>query len=146
MKHLKFSRLFAAFAFVAILALAGCKQPEERSVAVEGTWVSSWGEKNVITTESVKNYMDGQNLFYEMSIDEIKEITNTSGILYGILTTGTQYTPEGEYYAVVYKDLDAQSVRLSATPASFKTLDEVKASYADLDAFEYWSDCTKVEE
>ncbi len=32
MKHLKFSRLFAAFAFVAILALAGCKPVTEEVI------------------------------------------------------------------------------------------------------------------
>ena len=51
MKNIKFSRLFAAFAFVAILALAGCKQDTVAAPdGIIGTWVSSYGEKFVITS------------------------------------------------------------------------------------------------
>ena len=143
MKNIKFSRLFAAFAFVAVLALSACQtQSSSTSVAVEGTWVSSWGEKNIITTDSVQNYMDGKKLFYEMSIDEVNEISETSGILYGILLTGTEWTPKDTYYAVAYKDLKEDAVNLSAAAGSFETLDEVKEAYSKIDAFAYWSECT----
>ena len=56
MKNLKFSRLFAAVTFVAILALAGCKnQPEESSKAIEGSWVNA-NEKYEISSSEYKNY------------------------------------------------------------------------------------------
>lgn len=148
MKNIKFSRLFAAFAFVAILALAGCKnQPEEssKSVAVEGTWVNDSGEKYVITKDSVKSYW-GEDVLYEMSIDEIKELTENSGILYGILTTGSSYTPKDTYYAFAYKEVNDNSAKLSAAATSSSTIDEEKTAYANLDAFAYFSDLVKAEE
>ena len=149
MKNTKISRLFAALTFVAVLALTACQTQASSSksekVAVEGTWVSSWGEINIITSDSVKNYMDGKTLFYEMSIDKVEEISDAAGILYGVLTTGTEYTPKDTYYAVAYKELDDKSVKLSAAGTSFKTIDEVKKAYDKIDAFTYWSECVKDE-
>ena len=146
MKNLKFSRLFAAFAFVAILALAGCKQPdEEKSVVVEGTWVNDSGEKYVITKDSVKSYW-GEAVLYEMSIDEIEEVTDNSGILYGILTTGSSYTPKDTYYAFAYKEVNDNAAKLSGAWTSSATIDEEKTAYANLEAFASFSDLVKAEE
>ena len=49
MKNLKFSRLFAAITFVAVLAFVGCKQPEDetkKEVSIYGTWLDpAYGQK-----------------------------------------------------------------------------------------------------
>ena len=145
MKNIKFSRLFAAFAFVAVLVLTACQQqPSSKSVAVEGTWVNDY-EKYVITSDSFQSYW-GKDVGCEMSIDEIEEVSDTAGILYGILTIGSDWTPKDTYYAVAYKELTDKSVKLSAAPESFKTMDEVKKAYNKLDAFAVYSDLVKEEE
>ena len=126
MKNIKFSRLFAAVAFVAILALAGCKQPEEEThYAIEGTWVSasdSWIEKYVITGSEVKNYGNG-NLGYAGDSVEINELSDKSGYIYMKYTRAinpdwsySEDAPDvGKWYAIYYFDLTDKSVKLSAS-------------------------------
>ena len=142
MKNIKFSRLFAAVAFVAVLALAGCKQQVEEPKKIEGTWVSSWGEKFVISGSEVKNYY-GSSLCYAGNLVEINEINDKSGIVYFKYTrayekvttepnpsTGwthaaaSSYGPEnwyrysetapdvGNWYALSYVELTDKSVRI----------------------------------
>ncbi len=89
MKNIKFSRLFAAMMFVAVLSFAGCKQqPEEKHYAIEGTWLDAgWGESYyVISNSEVKTYgktpagveytgLEGKDVC-------IEEIDETSGMIY----------------------------------------------------------------
>ena len=146
MKNLKFSRLFAAVTFVAILALAGCKQqPEESSKAIEGTWVSEAGEKYVISGSDYDNYSrydsnyvkhdDEWFLYYSTNNVEIVEIDSSSGYIYG------QFDDEehcgwnatvGQWYAVYYFDLTDDAVKFSqASGAKFAcdTLEEAKETF-----------------
>ena len=148
MKHLKFSRLFAAVAFVAILALAGCKnQPEESSKAIEGTWVSEAGEKWIISGSEVKNYF-GDSLSYTGDSVEIKEESDSSGYIYMKYTRAFCYdhsdfdnyiytydedAPDvGKWYALYYFDMDDENVKISAAAgviSSCDTLEEAKETF-----------------
>ncbi len=89
MKNIKFSRLFAAFVFVAILALAGCKQqPEETHKSIEGIWLdASYGKSYYkITGSTFENY--GENTAgvawkgYEGNNVSIVELSNTAGTIF----------------------------------------------------------------
>lgn len=143
MKNIKFSRLFAAFAFVAILSLAGCKQDTVAAPdGIVGTWVSSYGEKFTITEDTVAETAFGM---YEMEIEEIDEVDETSGVLYGILTKGSEYTPKDTYYAFAYKDLTANSVKTAAAATSYQTLDEVKEACTIENMFAFYSECVREE-
>ena len=65
MKNIKFSRLFAAITFVAVLALAGCaQQPEEGKASIYGTWAASEYEKYTVTRTSFTSLgaYEGDNL------------------------------------------------------------------------------------
>ncbi len=139
MKNLKFSRLFAAVTFVAILALAGCKQPDESNASIYGTWESSYGEKFEITKSTIKETAFGM---YEIEIKEIEEVSNNSGVFYGLLTKGSDYTPTGTYYAFAYKDLTETTVKVSGGAVSYDTLEEVKEK-CTIDTFAYYSECAK---
>ena len=51
MKNIKFSRLFAAMMFVAVLSFAGCKQPEsEKTYPIYGKWVDAYESYNTYDT------------------------------------------------------------------------------------------------
>lgn len=148
MKNLKFSRLFAAVTFVAILALAGCKQPEEdSSYAIEGTWVSSTGEKWTISGSDVKNYFY-EALAYTGDSVEINEETDSSGYIYmkytrafcathsdfanNVYTYDEDAPDVGKWYAIYYFDLTDDAVKLSAaagSKTSCDTLEEAKETF-----------------
>ena len=147
MKNIKFSRLFAAFAFVAILALAGCKQqPEETHKAIEGTWVSTWGEKFVITNSELKNYY-GNNISYagnEIQIDE------STGYIYIKYTQNSNLSNVvGKWYALHYKELNGNNVKISGAwkaggQSSCETLEAAKAEFTVANGyFASYSDCVK---
>ena len=89
MKNIKFSRLFAAVTFVAILVLAGCKQPEDETKgSIYGTWLdSSWGKSYyTITDSSFKNYgerPDGSSYDgYTGSDLVVDKVSDTDGYIY----------------------------------------------------------------
>ncbi len=141
MKNLKFSRLFAAIMFVAVLGLTGCKpEPEVTEASIYGTWVSSYNEKFVITEQTA-----AEKAFDMWAIDikEYNKVSSSSGVFYGLLTKGSDYTPAGTYYAVAYKDLTDNSVKIAAAATSYSTLEEVKANCTIENMFNYSSTCTK---
>ena len=140
MKNIKFSRLFAAVAFVAILALAGCKnQPEESSKAIEGTWRGGdYKDKHEITGSTYKNYyFDGEKdvLYFSLNKVEIVEKDSSSGYVYG------QFDDEehcgwnatvGQWYAIYYFDLCDDAVKISQAAGEkggCDTLEEAKETF-----------------
>ena len=169
MKNIKFSRLFAAFSFVAILALAGCKnQPEEslpegvrelsENDAIIGTWVSDYGEKYVITASDYDNYSnygsaDGSYyLYYSTNNLLVKVIDSSSGIIYGQFDDEEHIgygATKGQWYALMYTDLTDASVKLwqpykADGKAACDTVDEaVKEFTVDNGYFAAPSTCKK---
>ena len=77
--------------------------------------------------------------------EEIDEVDETSGVLYGILTKGSEYTPKDTYYAFAYKDLTANSVKTAAAATSYQTLDEVKEACTIENMFAFYSECVREE-
>ena len=142
MKNIKFSRLFAAVTFVAILALAGCKQPDEETpYAIEGTWITEWNEKYVISNSNYDNYYTNNNgtlvLYYKTNNVQIVEVDNNSGFVYGQFYDenyiGSGATV-GQWYALYYSDLTDTNVKLyqaykSNGRAACDTLDEAKSEF-----------------
>ena len=143
MKNIKFSRLFAAVTFVAILALAGCKQPEDdtkKEISIYGTWVCVDGDKYSITKDKAAEV--GYDM-WAFDIEDYKKESDTAGVFYGILTKGSDWTPAGEYYAVAYKDLTENTATIAAASTSYSSLEEVKAKCTIDNMFTYFSECTK---
>ena len=141
MKNLKFSRLFAALMFVAVLGLTGCKPEADKAEpkAIEGTWVND-AEKYEITSSTYKNYyaVAGEYYLYYSTKDiVITEIDETSGILYGKFDDATHIgfgAEVGQWYALYYFDLTDTSVKLlqafkAGGKAGCDTLEEAKAEY-----------------
>ena len=85
MKNLKFSRLFAAVTFVAILALAGCKQPDTSTLAsLYGTWVeaSTYGNAYYkITSTTFENYGDTYESYAGNALTVVED-TEDSGRIF----------------------------------------------------------------
>ena len=145
MKNLKFSRLFAAIMFVAVLVLASCKPEPEAATpkAIEGTWVSEYGEKYVISGTDYDNYSnygsaDGSfNLYYSTNNVAIVEIDNASGYVYGQFDDYNHIgygATVGQWYALYYFDLTDTSVKLVQAyktdgKAACDSLDEAKDEY-----------------
>ena len=146
MKNIKFSRLFAAFAFVAILALAGCKQPEEETpYAIEGTWVDSTGAKFEITHSELKNtYVNNGVTCDSYAGNEltVEQTSDTSGTIFIKYTramnpdwTYSESAPDvGKWYAVSYKSLTDTSVEFAGAwkpngETSCETLEDAKAEF-----------------
>jgi hypothetical protein len=155
MKHLKFSRLFAAVTFVAILALAGCKQPEEETpYAIEGTWLdATYGQKFEITHSELKNfyndYLTGEpKEGYAGNELTVEQSSDTSGMIYikytkagkpdwsGYSSDPSEAPDVGKWYAVSYKDLTDTTVKISASSnyynsgvSSCDSLEEAKAEF-----------------
>lgn len=154
MKNFKFSRLFAAMMFVACLVLVGCKQPTDdnsapavvespvlsSSEAIVGTWTSEFGEKYIVTTNSVQ---EAAWMSWEMAIEEFDKISETAGVIYGKLTKGSDWTPTGTYYAFAYKDLVDNTCRITSATTSYETLAEVKAACTIENMFSNSSECAK---
>ena len=171
MKNLKFSRLFAAVMFVAVLGLTGCK-PEPETVepkAIEGTWLdASYGKSYYkITASTFENY--GEDLTgkaydsYAGDNVTIVETSETSGIIYmkytkalcythsdfdnGVYTYDADAADVGKWYAISYKELTDTSVQLSGAvgaKSSCETLDEAKEEFtAEKGYFSYYSSCAK---
>ena len=158
MKNIKFSRLFAAVMVVAILALAGCSQPEDetkKEVSIYGTWVSSYGEKYVITPSDYDNYYTYNGdftLYYSTNNLLVKVIDKSSGIIFGQFDdanhVGSDAT-KGQWYALMYTDLKEDSVNLwqpwkEGGKAACTTVDEAVAEFTvDNGYFGSPSACTK---
>ncbi len=142
MKNLKFSRLFAAVMFVAVLGLTGCKpEPEIKEKIVEkvyvarplsvtnkiiGTWVSDWGEKYVISETDYDNYSrydsnfeyhaDQWFLYYSTNDLYMRKIDDNSGYIYCKFDDADHVgynATVGQWYAIYYFDLTANSVKIS---------------------------------
>ena len=157
MKNFKFSRLFAAMMFVACLVLTGCKPAKDPTAAkaIEGTWVSSYGEKYVITSTDYDNYYksgDDFALYYSTNNVQIVEIDSKSGFVYGQFDDDEHkgYGAKlGQWYALYYSDLTSSSVKLyqpykNGGKAGCDSLDEAKAEYTwENKYFAGYSECTK---
>ena len=170
MKNIKFSRLFAAALVVACLALTACKQAEEeKSYAIEGTWVSAsegWVEKWVISGSEVKNY-GNDNLCYAGNSVDIKELTDTTGYIYFKYTRALCYEHSdfnnyvytydedaldvGKWYALYYFNLTDKSVCISGAAGeitSCDSLDEAKKTFTVENGYmseeaKHYSECVK---
>ncbi len=154
MKNFKFSRLFAAVAFVAVLALSGCKQQvEDTSRKIEGTWVSTDSEKYVITGTDYDNYY-GDSLYYSTNNLSFNEIDSTSGFIYGQFDDENHVgygASKGQWYALYYNNLTDSSVKWyqpykSGGKAGCDSLEEAKQEYTiDNDYYDFSSPsvCTK---
>ena len=145
MKNLKFSRLFAAALFVAVLGLTGCK-PEPEAVtskAIEGTWVSEYGEKYVISSTDYDNYSnygsaDGSfYIYYSTNNVTIVEIDTKSGYVFAQFDDAEHIgygATLGQWYALYYFNLTDSSVKLvqaykAGGKAGCNSLDEAKNEY-----------------
>ena len=141
MKNIKFSRLFAAFAFVACLALTACQQqPEETKNSIKGTWETSYGEKYVITSTNYDNYYKSGNDFvlsYSTNNINIVEGANNTGFVYGQFNDAAHIgygATVGQWYALYYTDLTDKSVKLyqpykSGGKGGCNSLEEAKTEY-----------------
>ena len=162
MKKNYFSRLFAAFAFVAVLVLSGCVQ-NTNSVAdsLEGTWVDSYNSYYKITATTFENYGDDYESYAGDTLT-IVAADETSGTIFfkytraadenWNYTTDASKAPDiGKWYAVSYKDLTDSSVKLSgangtktSSKTSCDTLDEAKEEFTIANGyFANYSECTK---
>ena len=170
MKNFKISHLFAAVAFVAVLACTGCAQEEEAaSFAIEGTWVSTTGEKFVIEGSDYDNYShwyvdnNGQwqeddtkwYLSFSTNNIEIDEIDETSGYVYGQFDDKKHlgYGAElGDWYAFYYFDLKEDRVKISQAAGpkfACKTLEEAKKTFTVKNGYmgkdkDQYSSCKRV--
>jgi len=165
MKNLKFSRLFAAVMFVACLVLVGCKQPDtinNYKVNIVGTWVSDWGEKYVITASSVDSSGEGYISYAGDNLVVVMD-SETSGRLFlkytralcpthsdfknSVYTYDSDAPDVGKWYAILYKDLTDNSVKLSGAAGaktSCDTLEEAIETFTvDNGYFAYDSTCIK---
>ncbi len=163
MKKNYFSRLFAAFAFVAVLVFSGCVQ-NTNSVAdsLEGTWVDSYNSYYKITATTFENYGDNYESYAGDTLT-IVAADETSGTIFfkytralcathsdfanSVYTYDTDASDVGKWYAVSYKDLTDSSVKLSGafgTKTSCDTLDEAKEEFTIANGyFAIYSECTK---
>lgn len=130
MKHLKFSRLFAAAMLVACFAFAGCKpqveevtklvavRPIEADDTVIGTWAST-AEKFIIGASVFQNkyYYEGWFDSYEGEDLYVAFTSEDAGYIYMKYTKAAMpdYTysttaPDvGKWYALSFKGLDTSS-------------------------------------
>ena len=148
MKNIKFSRLFAAFAFVAVLSLTACQtQASSSPKAIEGTWISEWGEKYVIDGSDYDNYSrydangkynkDAWFLYYSTNEVEIVEGDNNTGFVFGQFDDKDHigYGAEvGQWYGFYYFDLTEKSVKIvqaykDGGKAGCDTLEEAQKEY-----------------
>ncbi len=138
MKNIKFSRLFAAMMFVAVLSFAGCKQqPEEEKLpenvsvlsetdAIYGKWSNvdtSWNTYTGYGCNLLANKIETSSWGVHDTTVYIKKITETSGYLYyqfsedvdGYDADWNQYTIEGskgKWNAIAYKNLENNTVKM----------------------------------
>ena len=86
MKNIKFSRLFAAFAFVAVLALTACQnQPSSSTYPIYGKWVDSYDSYNTYETYDCSIESDKvETASYGAHSGEVvvEEINEDSGYIY----------------------------------------------------------------
>ena len=166
MKNIKFSRLFAAFAFVAILALAGCKQQPDEPKAIEGTWVNSYTDGKTyfkITGSEFDNYGESTTGTYKSYAGNnvtIVESSSSAGMIYfkftraadanwNYVTDPAQAPDIGKWYAVSYKELNGKNVKISGAwknggQSSCETLEAAKAEFTVANGyFASYSDCVK---
>ncbi len=174
MKHLKFSRLFAAVTFVAILALAGCKQPEESlpdgvaELSAEELIIGKWTDGVAPYTpyegydcSYATNKIESSSWGTHEGIVYIKKLTEDSGYLYyqfsenvnGYDADSNTYEIEntkGKWCAVTFKELTATTVKMCDAYKDYtfaESLDEAVSLYTiDNGYFNYIPEYTKIEE
>ena len=139
MKNIKFSRLFAAMMFVAVLSFAGCKQQPEEQVspyAIEGTWLDPvFNQKYIITHDELKNYYSGDGASYAGNNLVVEELSETSGTIFikatatlcpthsdtahGVYVYDNDAPDVGKWYAVSYKDLTETTVKFAGASKNY---------------------------
>ena len=166
MKNLKFSRLFAALTVVAVLVLAGCKTADETG-SIYGTWLdaSAYGNSYYkITQTTFENYGEDQdgNPYDSYAGNELTlvPVDSASGMIYikytraadssWNYTTDSTLAPDiGKWYAISYKDLTKDSVKISGAynqtrSTSCDTLEEAKQEFtAGNGYFNNYSSCSR---
>lgn len=131
MKNSKFSRLFAAALFVAVLALSGCKQVVQNNVlsnGVIGTWVDAGTTGTSIYeitastfTNKWKPLTGSETTSYAGNTVVVMMDDNTSGRIFIKYTramnadyTYSETAPDvGKWYAVAFKDLAPFTMKVS---------------------------------
>lgn len=149
MKNLKFSRLFAAVMFVAVLGLTGCKpEPEVEfiEVSIYGTWVDDYEGYNAYNDYDCKitvDFIETASYGKQTGPVYVTKTSKNSGYIYYQFSediTGYDETfqpitinSKGKWCAVAYKDLTANSVKMcdvyDATYNFPSTLDECIEKY-----------------
>ncbi len=159
MKNSKFfwAKLILTLAFVTSLFFTGCQQNADTGT-INGTWVTEY-ETYIVDTEE-KTF---SNLYYEGKNLEINYTDDscTAGYLYFIYTkaymtsesgdwTYSENAPDvGKWYAVSFKDLTSNSVKISGAykdggRTSTKSLEEAKTEFTvDNGYFTWYSECVK---
>ena len=160
MKNSKFfkAKLILALAFVASLFFTGCQQNADTGT-INGTWVASEYETYIVNTEekTFSNlYYDGKNLEISYTDDSC-----TVGYLYFIYIKAymvsesgdwsySESAPDvGKWYAVSFKDLTSNSVKISGAyktngKTSTETLEEAKTEFTvENGYFAWYSECVK---
>ncbi len=168
MKNFKFSRLFAAVAFVAVLALSGCKQQVSDSKYIFGTWRNTYATGTSdysITSTTLDNRGTTSNgteyLSYAGDSLQIFESTDSEGIIFIKFTraadsnwnyvTDASLAPDiGKWYAISYKELTERSVKISGAykaggKTSCDTLEKAKEEFTVANGyFADYSACAKL--
>ena len=149
MKNLKFSRLFAAVTFVAILALAGCKQQVEEKlfeVSMYGTWADDFEDYNAYTDYDCKitvDYIETASYGKHTGSVYITRTSEDSGYIYyqfseNVTGYDAEFNPytvnsKGKWSAIAFKNLTKDSVQMcdvyDATYAFPATLEECISKY-----------------
>ena len=121
MKNIKFSRLFAAMMFVAVLSFAGCKQqPEETKASIYGTWSyenSSWNAYGDYACQISEDKIETASWGVHNGPVTLVETSDDSGFLYyqieknlPLYGGGEVADSAGKWSAVAYKKLTNESV------------------------------------
>ena len=129
MKNLKFSRLFAALMFVAVLGLTGCKpEPEEVfiEVSIYGTWTDNYAEYDAYDGYDCKisvDFIETASYGKHTGPVYITKTSENSGYIYyqfsdDITGYDASFNPitvnaKGKWCAVAYTDLTANSVKMN---------------------------------
>ena len=158
MKNIKFSRLFAAMMFVAVLVFTGCQYPKY-NVSIVGTWDSATNEHWVITAKTVDTsgtgYLSyaGNNLVLVMDDDNsgylFIKYTRAANSSWEYVSDATQAPDIGKWYAIHFKDLTNTSVRMSGAykaggATSKATLEEAMTEFTVANGyFAAYSDFTR---
>ena len=145
----KFAKLSLALLFVSCIAFVACKQPEtinNYNVSIVGTWISSFGENYVITSNSIDSSGAGYTSYAGDNLVVVMD-SETSGRLFikytrafctehsdfanGIYTYDSDAPDVGKWYAMSYKNLKDNSVSLSGAAGAKTSTDTLEEAIAE---------------